>query len=131
MSNVKRIRANRYEANTTPAEEHISDPMKMDPDALRNELRDALLALKFDERAAAVTTIATGLKDGGINLRSVAVLLGLQGDTVADLTPSDLAHLVRYARINAPRALKAVTRPLTDLMARPNDHETHRPRKAA
>jgi hypothetical protein len=132
-TNMRRMRSNRQVASFTVVPEPDYDPMTMDPDELRNRLRDSLLTRPFDERSVATNRIATGLKNAGLNVGATAVLLGIPGETVSDLTPSDIAHLVRYVRINRPEILKAVTQPLIEVLTRTSEpvRRVHQPRKAA
>jgi hypothetical protein len=132
-TNMRRIRSNRQVASFTVVPEPDYDPMTMDPDELRNRLRDSLLIRPFDERSVATNRIVTGLKNAGLNVGATAVLLGIPGGTVSDLTPSDIAHLVRYVRINRLEILKAVTQQLIELLTRTSEpvRRVHQPRKAA
>ncbi|HUK91968.1 MAG TPA: hypothetical protein VLZ81_16325, partial [Blastocatellia bacterium] len=75
-----------------------------------------------------------GLGKAGLNIGATAVLLGIHQEAINDFTPSDIAHLIRYVRINNPGLLKAVSDALNELLPAPPtvaDHAASRIRKAA
>jgi len=132
MSSVKRMKSNRRIAVLPIDREPDMDPSRMAPDQLRDAVRDALLALKFDERAVLVDKLIAGLTKARMNLGAAVMLLGIQGETINDLTPSDIAHLVRYVRINKPAILTCVRQQLSELLGKETDTTKQRSsRKAA
>jgi hypothetical protein len=132
MSGIGRMTGHRNMPRLVAVPQPVTNPVKMDPDELKNSVRDALLARTFEERGTMIKRIGTGMADAGFNIRTAAVLLGIYQDTVDDLTPSDLAYLVRYARINNPEVLKAVAGPLTELLRSSEaPQRATRPSKAA
>jgi hypothetical protein len=94
-----------------------SDPIHIEPNSLRDRVYQALSGLTFEERASMSDKIIGGLKGFSVNLRTGLLMLGITARTVSDLTPSDVAKLIRYLRINAPKALEAISSPLRDLLA--------------
>jgi hypothetical protein len=93
------------------------DPIKIEPNSLRDRVYQALSGLTFEERASISDQIIGGLKGFSANVRTGLLMLGITARTVSDLTPSDIAKLIRYLRINAPKALEAIGSPLRDLLA--------------
>jgi hypothetical protein len=116
MSTVKRMKTSRRISGLPIEKEPVMDPSRMGPDELRDAVRDSLLALKFDERVVLVDKLIAGFKKARLNLGAAVMLLGIQGETVNDLTPSDIAHLVRYVRINNPAILACVKPQLGELL---------------
>jgi hypothetical protein len=118
MSTVKRMKSSRRITGMPVENEPVMDASRMGPDELRDAVRDSLLALKFDERAMLVDKLIAGLKKARLNLGAAAMLLGIQGETINDLTPSDVAHLLRYVRINNPAILACVKPQLNELLGK-------------
>ena len=87
------------------------------PDHLRETLFKALSALPPDECGRARDKILSDLRRAGLNISSGLVKLGILAETPDELSPSDIAKLVRYVRLNRPEAMKYLERTLTDLMA--------------
>lgn len=92
------------------------DPTQLEPNNLRDRIYNALVSLPRDERASMSDQIISKLKDFRVNVRTGLLMLGIPARTADDLTPSDLAKLMRYLRINAPKALEAISSPLSDLL---------------
>ena len=86
----------------------VADPMNIEPDALRDSVRNTLSALTADELASWRDHLLSGLRKAGVNLGACRFLLGISGDSTDNLTPSDIAHLIRYVRLNLPEAMKVV-----------------------
>ncbi|HEY6329583.1 MAG TPA: hypothetical protein VI756_09600 [Blastocatellia bacterium] len=132
MSVIGRMSSHRNMPRLVAVPQPVTDPVKMEPEELKDSVRDALLSRTFDERGELIKRIGAGLVSAGFNIRTAAVLLGINQETVDDLTPSDLAYLVRYARINSPAVLKAVAGPLTELLRSSEaPQRAARPSKAA
>ena len=102
----------------------VADPMKVEPDALRDSVRDKLSALTADELASWRDHLLSGLRKAGVNLGVCRFLLGTSGDSTDNLTPSDIAHLIRYVRLNLPEALKVVAGRLGKLLTASDDSVT-------
>jgi hypothetical protein len=92
------------------------DPINLEPNSLRDRVYQALSGLTFEERASISDRIINGLKGFSTNVHTGLLMLGITARTVSDLTPSDVAKLIRYLRINAPKALEAIGLPLRDLL---------------
>jgi hypothetical protein len=109
------------------------DPAQLEPNSLRDKLYAALSNLSFEDRAVMRDRILGSLKDFGVNVSEGLLMLGIPARTADDLTPFDLAKLVRYLRINAPKAIEAISSQLKGLLAPDKVRENHIPplRRAA
>jgi hypothetical protein len=87
------------------------------PERLRDRVFKALNKLSTEERASVRDRILSDLRKDGVNIRSALVALGIPAVTPDDLSPSDMAKLVRYVRINRPEALKALGGSLGELIS--------------
>jgi hypothetical protein len=92
------------------------DPAVMDPDALRNRLLQAFSILRSDESQSLRDDLLGGFTRTGIDVGATLLLIGCPAEAPDNVTPPELAHLVRFVRINRPAALAAVSVPLTKLM---------------
>jgi hypothetical protein len=87
------------------------------PEWLRDRVFQALNRLSADERASVRDRILSDLRKVGVNIMSGLLTLGIPASMPDELSPSDIAKLVRYVRINAPGAIKALGGTLTELIA--------------
>jgi hypothetical protein len=102
----------------------VEDPTNLEPDALRDSVRDALSALTADELAAWRDHLLGGLMKAGMNLEACRFLIGISEDSIDNLTPSGIAHLIRYVRLNLPEAMKVVAGRLGKLLTVRNESVT-------
>jgi hypothetical protein len=86
------------------------------PDELRDRVRAALLRLGSGERVEIRDQLLTQLHRAGVNIGNCLFSLGIMAETPSELTPSDLAYLIRYIRINSPQKIRAVVRLLDTLL---------------
>jgi hypothetical protein len=96
------------------------DPATADPDRLRDQVRRALLKLSAREWIAVRDQLLARLQQAGLNVSSSLFALGITAKVPAELTPSDMAHLVRYVRINAPENIPAIVGMLAALLTPDN-----------
>ena len=102
----------------------VEDPTNLEPDALRDSVRDALSALTADELASWRDHLLSGLRKAGLNLEACRFLIGISGDSTDNLSPSGIAHLIRYVRLNLPEAMKLVAERLGKLLTASSDSVT-------
>src|SRR5262245_2381205 len=123
----RRTKANekKYSAHSEPSAPRTIDPTTIPPDELRYRVREALLKLRPDERAAIRDRLLAGLQQAGVNISNSLFSLGITVKNPGDLTPSDLAYLIRYVRINSPPKIRAVARLLDTLLFPDNDNKKH------
>lgn len=114
----------RESAPREPGIRLVVDPTNFEPDALRDSVRDALLALTADELASWRDHLLRGLRKAGVNLGACGFLIGISDDSTDNLTPSGIAHLIRYVRLNLPEAMKVVAGRLGKLLTVSNDSVT-------
>jgi hypothetical protein len=65
------------------------------------------------ERLAFTRAYVRSLQEGGINVLSFFVLLGIDANDVSELTPSDFGMLLRYFKLNNRHAFDLSVRALT------------------
>lgn len=87
------------------------------PDWLRDRVFKALIRISPDERSRFRDNILSDLRKAGVNIMSGLIKLGIPATTPDDLSPSDVAKLVRYVRMNRPEALMVAGASLTELIA--------------
>jgi len=102
----------------------VEDPSNLEPDALRESVQEALSTLTPDDLASWRDHLLSGLRKAGMNLDACRFLIGIYGDSTDNLTPSAIAHLIRYVRLNLPEAMKVVAGRLGKLLIASNDHVT-------
>ncbi|MEW6212163.1 MAG: hypothetical protein AB1631_27655 [Acidobacteriota bacterium] len=82
------------------------------PDELKSFVRDGLMAMSQAEREEFIQTLQAEVREANIRLSSYLVPLGIPGRSPNDLTPTEVGHLVRYLKINAPQAMPGIERAL-------------------
>ena len=87
------------------------------PDRLREIVFHTLTELPPDERRRLRDSLLYDLEKAGVNLVSGLVKLGIPATEPDDLSPSDVAKLVRYVYLNKPDAMAAVSAGLGGQMA--------------
>ena len=83
-----------------------------DGDVLKKEVRDGLLLMNVPEREAFIQALETEVRRAGLTIRSYLVPLGISAMKTAELTPLEVAHLVRFLKINFPQAAPAIAKVL-------------------
>ena len=82
----------------------------LDANELKAVVRDGLVAMTVTEREEFIGTLESELRRSGINLRSYLVPLGIPARSSEELTPTEVAHLVRFIKLNKPEAMPAIER---------------------
>jgi hypothetical protein len=95
----------------------LSDLETVAPNLLRERLLKALWNLPPEEQLAFRDRLLTCLEHAGINIGVVLFLLGIFARTPDELTPTDLANLIRCVRYSSPRTMQVLAAPLSELLA--------------
>jgi len=95
-----------------------SELVNADPDYLRDSVRRALLSLSMTERSNAATNVLYMLRKAGLGVRVCLLMLGASASTAEELTAPEIAALIRYVRLNEPKAFESITTPLMNLLIR-------------
>ena len=96
--------------------ESESELVNADPDYLRESVRRALLSLSMHERSKAATDVLYGLRKDGLRVCECLLMLGASASTAEELTASEIAALIRYVRLNEPKALQSIATLLMELL---------------
>jgi hypothetical protein len=88
------------------------DWSQFDANELKAVIRDGLVAMNMVEREEFIGALEAQLRHVGLNMRAYLVPLGIPGRSPEDLTPTEVAHLIRFLKINVPRAMPAIERAL-------------------
>lgn len=89
-----------------------------EPNDLRDRVFRALSELAADDGAAARDHILDALRQGGVDLANCLLLLGIIARSPEEMTPLEVAKLVRYVRINSPLALSLLGDEIVRLIER-------------
>lgn len=92
-----------------------------DLEVLKNQVRDGMLLMNVTEQAAFVQALETELQRAGLTIRSYLVPLGIPAMRPNELTPVEVAHLVRFLRLTLPQAAPAIANVLARLGAFANE----------
>ena len=87
------------------------------PDEFKNLIRDGLVGMNMSEREAFFETLEGEMRLLGLDVRKYLVPLGIPGRSPEDLTPTEVGHLVRYLKINVPKAMPAVNKAMSRFVA--------------
>lgn len=117
MQTRKRSASHRAASKHAVARVQVFDPITLAPNDLRDRARHSLAALAEEDRRAACGKLLAGLAGAGVNVSSSILVLGIPARRADELTPSDMAKLLRYVRINWPAAIVALAEPLRQLLA--------------
>jgi hypothetical protein len=84
----------------------------LDPNELKSIVRDGMVAMNMPEREEFIGTLEAELRREGLNMRAYLVPLGIPGRSPEDLTPTEIAHVVRFLKLNVSKAMPAIERSL-------------------
>lgn len=100
----------------------------LDANELKATIRDGLVGMNMVEREEFIGTLGAEMKRAGLNMRAYLVPLGIPGRSPEDLTPTEVAHLIRFLKLNVPQAMPAIERALNryDSFAPRHDRNGHR-----
>ena len=92
------------------------DPANAEPNKLREAVYKALSQLSEDDRSQMRDSILAQLEASGVNLRQHLLVLGIPARTAAELNSPDIAKLIRYVRMNEPKAMNALAPLLSGML---------------
>ena len=107
---AKNIQARRIQNKTAAVPPKWST---VDADELKAVVRDGLVGMNMTEREEFIESLEAELRRAGLNMRGYLVPLGIPGRSTEDLTPTEVAHLIRFLKLNVPQAMTAVERALS------------------
>ena len=87
-----------------------------DPNELKSIVRDGLVSMTMADREEFIRTLEAEMRHASLNMRAYLVPLGIPGRSPEDLTPTEVGHLIRFLKINVPKA----STPVQKAMARFN-----------
>jgi len=85
---------------------------ELDADQLKNSVREMLALMEALERKLFIKTLEYEMLGSGLSLRPYLNPLGIAAQSVEELTPTEVGHLIKFFRINVPKAMSAVGRVL-------------------
>lgn len=85
----------------------------VDASELKEVVRDGLVAMNATEREEFIGTLEAEMRRAGLNMRAYLIPLGIPGRSPDDLTPTEVAHMMRFLKLNVPKAMPAIERALT------------------
>ncbi|MFY9558136.1 MAG: hypothetical protein WAV20_15390 [Blastocatellia bacterium] len=107
---ARNINSRRIHSKNEAATETLS---ALSADDLKAAVRDGLVAMNMTMREDFIRTLEAEIRRAGLNMRAYLVPLGIPGRSPEDLTPTEVAHLIRFLKLNVPRAMPAIERALT------------------
>ena len=84
----------------------------LDANELKATVRDGLVAMNMTEREEFISALEAEMRRAGLNMRAYLVPLGIPGHSPEDLTPTEVAHLIRFLKLNVSKAMPAIERAL-------------------
>lgn len=84
----------------------------LDANELKATIRDGLLGMSMTDREEFIGSLEAEMRKAGLNMRAYLVPLGIPGRSPEDLTPTEVAHLIRFLKLNAPQTMAAIERAL-------------------
>jgi hypothetical protein len=65
------------------------------------------------EREDFIQNLEAEMRRANLNMRAYLIPLGIPGRSPEDLTPTEVGHLVRFLKINVPKAMSAIERTMS------------------
>ena len=116
MRNKRRALVRAMTNDSEPPQPQPHVPWALAPDDLRNEVQRTLSMLGEADREIWCRRLLDGLAEAGVHIGATLFMLGTSASRLDELTPSDVGKLLRYSRINTPKAIEALAGPLTELL---------------
>ena len=85
---------------------------ELDADELKNSVREMLVLMEALERKLFIKTLEYEMLRSGLSIKAYLIPLGIAAEYAEDLTPGEVGHLIRFFKINVPKAMSAVGRVL-------------------
>lgn len=85
---------------------------EVDAGELKEIVRNGLVAMNISEREEFIGTLEAEIRRTGLNMRAYLIPLGIPGRSPEDLTPTEIAHMMRFLKLNVPQAMPAIERSL-------------------
>lgn len=85
---------------------------EVDAGELKEVVREGLVAMNITEREEFIGTLEAEMRRAGLNMRAYLIPLGIPGRSPEDLTPTEVAHMLRFLKLNVPQAIPAIERSL-------------------
>src|ERR1700694_2836286 len=82
--------------------------VSVDADDLKQLVRDGLASMTTADRETFILALERALRSANLSMRTYLIPLGISASSPEELTPGDVGHLVRFFKINVPRAMRAV-----------------------
>ena len=100
----------------------------VDANELKELVRDGLVAMNAAEREEFIRTLEAEMRRAGLNMRAYLIPLGIPGRSPEDLTPTEIAHMMRFLKLNVQQAMPAIERALAsyDMFPAGVDGKGHR-----
>lgn len=87
---------------------------ELDADKLKASVQEMLVLMEALERKLFIKTLEYEMFRAGLSIRDYLIPLGITATCAEDLSPNEVGHLVRFFRINVPKAMSAVARVFDD-----------------
>ncbi len=78
-----------------------------------------------EERLEAQYSLLTSLKGAGFKVAQHLILLGIPTTEADELTAPEIAIVIRYVRINEPKAMAALSPVLSEMLRAHDEHARH------
>ena len=100
----------------------------VDASELKEIVRDGLVGMNTTEREEFIGTLEAEMRRAGLNMRAYLIPLGIPGRSPEDLTPTEVAHMIRFLKLNIPQAMPAIERALSryEVFSAGTDGKGHR-----
>ena len=82
----------------------------LDADRLKVSVQEMLVLMEALERKLFIKTLEYEMFRAGLSIRDYLIPLGITATRAEDLSPNEVGHLIRFFRINVPKAMSAVAR---------------------
>ena len=89
----------------------------LDADELKDSVREMLFLMEALERRLFIKSLEYEMFRSGLSIGAYLIPLGIPARNAEDLTPNEIGHLIRFFRMNVPKAMSAVGRVLDECSA--------------